>query len=98
MKGNLSSFIRGGLVAHVFLLFHGMAMAYGSNSATLEVSTVILPEPPPVLVQTLNAKKEVIAVYQMHPADAMENASVISTMEEAKGDGGRIKIISLTFN
>jgi hypothetical protein len=98
MKGNLSSFIRGGLLAHVLLLCHGMAIAYGTSSATLEVSTVILPEPPPVVVQTLNAKKEVIAVYQMHPSNAMENAYVISTMEEAKGDAGKIKIISVTFN
>lgn len=98
MKGRPIPFLLSGVLAHAFLLFHGLALAYGSSSAVLEVSTVILPDPPPAIVQTLNAKKEVLAAYELHPSKALEKAHMVSELEEAKFTSGKVRIISVTFN
>lgn len=98
MKGKLYLFNLGGLLALAILLSHGLALAYGSSSAMLEVSTVILPELPPAVVQTLNANKEILSVDEMHPSEALEKLRVISMTEETKGGAGKIKVILVTFN
>lgn len=98
MKGLSPSFMLRGAAAQCLFLFHGIAIAYGSSSTALEVSAVVLPEPAPAIVRTLNANKEVVATYEIHPGTAMEKVHVMSMMEEAKGDASSIKIISVTFN
>ncbi len=98
MKGTLTSFIFGSLLAQFLLLFHGAALAYGSGSAVLVVSTTIFPEPPSAVVQILDSNKEIISTYELPPSEALEQAQIISMTEEAKGDVRKIKIISVTFN
>ncbi len=75
----------------------GIALASGSESALLRISTYVPSPPPPAVVHILDANKDVIRSYEGPASTALETAHEIILMEEAKVDRHVVKTISITY-